>query len=229
MNLSVALPLGSGVRAARRRDLGVAIEHDRAATVLDQRAARVETRRDLRVVLGIDAGLDLVLAEKLQTMDPAQARRAALLDVARERAGSADRVRRVHRAVRDERVRIVGADIRAPGARGRGFAAKAADAREAAALQDLQWHRVESRIERARVERAAMPRDRRFDLVGAVVELRRPACGRIGRETPALRRGRRMTVQRRASARARLRDQADLSLLLRCRGEIDLADHLRRA
>ena len=161
------------------RELHPPCDVDRASDeVLDERAARVEARRALHVLLQVEARLELVLREPLGDADPPH---QPLLAIACQRAGAADRVR-VDGAVVDERVRIGGDAIRASLRRPRALAAEARPRAERARVEHLARDLVGRGIERARARRRAVHRDDRLDLGLAAAELRGPAQRRVGRE-----------------------------------------------
>src|SRR5690606_31988292 len=155
---------------------GIAVHDDRAPEVLDEAAARVHARLELAVVLEVEAGLDLVRADRLHAMERRDPGSAPLFGIAREPTGAADRVgREVVRTVRDERIRIAGAVVEAARGRGSRFAAERGHLDEVDAVQLLQRYCIVARVERAAVERRAVPRRERLDLRRTATELRGPA------------------------------------------------------
>ena len=202
--------------------------HLGADEVRDQRAAGEQPRGALEVVLDVDAGLDLVRAEQLAALGDPEARGAAILGVVAEPAGATDLVAAAaERAVHDQRVRIVRAAVGAAKGRPRGLVAEAAERAEVGVVELLRRLGVERGIERAAVERRAVPRDERLDLGRAPAELRGPPRGGVGRQARRVAAGGRVAVELRRVARGRQRDQAHLDLLGRRRRDVDLRERSR--
>jgi hypothetical protein len=100
----VELRVGGGLR----RDLDEAVREDRRAVVLEVHAAGVGARLVGEVVLDVDAGLDLVVAEQLLAAGHRELGRVAILGVVEDAAEATDAVADVGdvRAVGDVRVGI---------------------------------------------------------------------------------------------------------------------------
>jgi superfamily II DNA/RNA helicase len=181
-----------------RRELHPAQDVDDRAVVHDRGAAGVEARRHLAIVLGIDAGLELVRAERLRPAQHGDAGRDAVLAVRRDRTRPADAVgARRHRTVRDARIRIARHVVGAALDGECRLAAEVAPPAEIAADERLRRLAVHGGITRAGAQRRVVPRDQRVELQPIIGQLRGPPRRRVERVALAARAGRRHAVRRR--------------------------------